>query len=57
MIEELINIGLSKHETEVYIYLTKEKDQTASKIAEKTNINRSVTYRILESLINKGLVN
>lgn len=57
MIEELINIGLSKQEAEVYVFLTKEKNQTASKIAEKTKINRSVTYVILESLIKKGLVN
>jgi sugar-specific transcriptional regulator TrmB len=57
MIEELINLGLSEQEAEIYVYLTKEKNQTASKIAEKTKINRSVTYGILESLIVKGLVN
>lgn len=57
MIDELVHIGLNRQEAEVYVYLTKEKNQTATKIAEKTKINRSVAYSVLESLIKKGLVN
>lgn len=57
MIEGLVNIGLSKQEAQVYLYLAKEKNTVASKIAEKTGINRSVTYGVLESLMKKGLVN
>ncbi len=57
MIAELTSIGLSKQEAEIYIYLNKEKNQTASEIAEQTRTNRSVVYGLLDSLINKGLVN
>lgn len=57
MIDELTSIGLNKQEAEIYLHLNKEKNQTASRIAEQTRINRSVVYGILDSLVNKGLVN
>jgi len=56
MKSELMQIGLSEQEAEVYLYLLKEKHQNAARIAKETNINRSVTYHILESLIQQGVV-
>ncbi|MBI4017121.1 MAG: hypothetical protein HY363_05525 [Candidatus Aenigmarchaeota archaeon] len=56
MKSELMTIGLSEQEAEVYLYLLKQKEQSAAKIAGETNINRSVVYHILESLIKKGLI-
>lgn len=57
MINDLRDIGLSRNEAEIYICLSKEKNQTASKISKETKINRSVTYFVLQSLMDKGLVN
>jgi len=56
MIEELINIGLTKNEARAYIYLLNDKGQTATAISKSLGINRSVVYSILYSLIDKGLV-
>jgi len=57
MKEELGKIGLSNQEAEIYLELLKEKNQTAWFLASKTKINRSVVYSVLESLLDKGLVN
>jgi len=56
MKEELMEIGLDEHEAEVYLFLLKNKNQTANEISKEMKINRSVVYSILERLIRKGLV-
>ncbi|MBU1245806.1 MAG: helix-turn-helix domain-containing protein [Nanoarchaeota archaeon] len=55
MENQLQEIGLTEQESKVYLQLLKEKYQEASKISKLTKINRSVTYSVLNSLIQKGL--
>jgi len=57
MKEELVKLGLSGQEAEVYIQLLKGREQNASNISKEIKINRTVVYRIIESLTDKGLVN
>ncbi len=52
----LKNIGLTENESKVYLELLKLGEVLASRIAKETNINRSLVYRILESLKEKGLI-
>lgn len=54
--EVLEQLGLNKKEAETYIALVQLGSSLASTIANKTKINRSVTYEILEKLIRKGFV-
>lgn len=57
MKEEILKkIGLSEHETKIYITLLRIGESTATKIAKETNIDRATTYRFLSSLIERGLV-
>lgn len=56
MKELLKNLGLTNHEATVYLELLKLSSVLASNVAEKTKINRSLTYTILTNLIDKGLV-
>lgn len=53
----LEEIGLQKDEIQVYLILLKLGSVTATKMASETNIYRTNVYRILESLMSKGLVN
>ena len=57
MKENLVKLGLSKAEAEIYLFLIKNKAQSAGKIARETRLNRSSTYSILNQLIDRGLVN
>jgi sugar-specific transcriptional regulator TrmB len=52
----LKRIGLTGNETKVYLALLKLGESLASSVSKETNINRSLIYRILEDLINKGFV-
>jgi len=54
--DTLKNLGLSEDEIKTYVELLKLGLSLASKIAEKTKINRSFTYQILDNLIKKGFV-
>jgi predicted transcriptional regulator len=56
MEKELIGLGLSKQEAEIYLNLLSRGSSIANTIAKETKINRSVTYSILDSLLEKGLV-
>jgi sugar-specific transcriptional regulator TrmB len=56
LIEELIRFGLSYKEAKVYLSLLEVGTSIVSDIAKKTKTNRSTTYVLLESLVNKGLV-
>ncbi|MFH1053612.1 MAG: helix-turn-helix domain-containing protein [Candidatus Woesearchaeota archaeon] len=57
MLEILRNIGLTDHEISVYQYLLENGQTKAGKVAKDLNLNRPMTYSVLESLIKKGLVN
>ncbi len=56
MKEKLMQIGLEAREADVYIQLLKKPRQTATEIAKRTKINRTVVYSVLDKLIEKGLV-
>lgn len=52
----LRKFGLNDREIRVYLALLELDSALASKIAEKTNIPRTLVYDILENLLNKGIV-
>lgn len=57
-ITELLGIcGLDIKESAIYLSLTKTPAQTALQLSESTGIPRSSVYRILQSAIQKGVIN
>ena len=54
--ETLKEIGLEDEEIKVYLAMLEIGSSLASRIAEKTKINRSHVYQLLERLISKGFV-
>jgi len=52
----LSDLGLTPTEIKVYLALLKIGQSTAPKIAVEANVERAVTYHILEKLIRKGIV-
>jgi len=54
--EALRKFGLTDREIRVYLALLELDEALASKVAEKTNIPRTLIYDILENLSNKGIV-
>jgi len=54
--ELLQEIGLSKDESAVYIYLIRNSVMPAALLSRRLNITRTLVYKILEDLIIKGLV-
>ena len=51
----LKEIGLTDNEIKVYLIMLEEDENLASTIADKTKINRSLMYTILNNLIEKGM--
>lgn len=56
MQKELENLGLSKNESNIYIYLLKKGSTTTGSIIKETEISNSRVYESLNTLIKKGLV-
>lgn len=57
MIDRLLSqAGLDEEETAVYLAIVELKEATAGKIAQKSGIPRTYTYKILDELMEKGLV-
>ncbi len=56
MIEALRRIGLTQYEASVFINLARAGEVTARELARASGINRVQTYRALESLEGRGLV-
>ncbi len=52
----LKEIEMTDNEIKVYLVMLEEDESLASTIAEKTKINRSLMYTILNNLIEKGMV-
>ncbi|MBI5148885.1 hypothetical protein HZA33_04350 [Candidatus Pacearchaeota archaeon] len=52
----LMEIGLTKRESEVYVVLVELGSSSATQIIQKTGLHRAVVYDLLERLIEKGLV-
>lgn len=57
MEQELRQSGLTGNEAKVYLALLKSNRISGSRLAKKTGLDRSVTYNVLDNLIEKGLVN
>jgi sugar-specific transcriptional regulator TrmB len=56
MIETLLKFGLSYKEAKLYVALLEIGSSVVSDIAKKTDMNRSTTYVLLESLVQRGLI-
>ena len=56
MKQELENLGLSKNEASIYIFLLKKGENSTGPIIKETGIANSRVYESLNSLIEKGLV-
>ncbi|MEM4318500.1 MAG: helix-turn-helix domain-containing protein [Candidatus Pacearchaeota archaeon] len=54
---DLIELGLTNNEAEVYLILLKLKEAKAYDIARYTTISRAHVYDSLNSLLGKGLIN
>lgn len=54
-IEALESYGFSKKEIKIYLTILQLGNTTANEISKKSQINRSTTYDILKSLIEKGI--
>ncbi len=56
MEQELKQAGLTGNEAKVYLDLLKTVQISGSDLSKKTGLDRSVTYNVLDNLIEKGLV-
>lgn len=54
--KQLERFGLSEKEAAIYVALIELEVATANEVAERADVNRSSTYVVLDSLLNKGLV-
>lgn len=54
--KELIELGLNKSESKVYLKLLEIGSCKAGRLAKETGFNRTTIYKALEKLIEKGLV-
>ena len=54
--ENLVDFGLSEKEAKTYIAVLELEVATAKEIANKSGLNRSSTYVVIESLKRQGLV-
>lgn len=57
MKEKLERAGLTGNEAEVYLELVKKGELPANKIARSISMDRTLTYTVLNHLIDKGQVN
>ncbi len=57
LIEELIELGLSKNEAKVYLALLELGPTTTGPLIKKSKLYRVMVYDTLEHLLQKGLVN
>src|SRR3989344_4883068 len=55
--ESLSKAGLTGNESRVYLQLLKLGEQKANNVAKKISMDRTLTYTVLNHLIEKGLVN
>ena len=55
--ERLTQAGLSGNEAKIYLELLKRGSINASELAKKAGLDRTITYQVLNNLIEKGLVN
>lgn len=56
LVEHLLTLGLEEKEARLYAGLCLDGPQRASDLAARAGLNRTETYRALESLIERGVV-
>ena len=54
--QKLIQAGLTGNESKVYLELLKHLELSANELSKKISMDRTLTYTILNHLIEKGLV-
>ena len=52
----LRDIGLTDNEIRIYLELLSTEEALASDLADRTDINRTLTYQILKKLLKRGLI-
>jgi sugar-specific transcriptional regulator TrmB len=57
IIYKIQNLGFTKNESIIYYHLLGEKKITASALAKKINMDRTLVYQNLNRLIEKGVIN
>jgi sugar-specific transcriptional regulator TrmB len=57
VVKTLAGLGLTQTEAEVYVYLAKEGSQEAGKAAKSLGFNNRLISRVLDSLLEKEIVN
>jgi sugar-specific transcriptional regulator TrmB len=57
ILEKLRKAGLTGNESKVYFELLKKEQLSANQIAKNIGIDRTLTYTVLNHLIEKGMVN
>jgi len=56
LVEKLKKAGLTGNEAKVYLELLKRGSISANELAKKVGLDRSLTYQLLNNLVEKGLV-
>lgn len=56
MLKNLVGVGLSRIDAEVYVFLATKGSQKARKIAEALKMSKQQLYRTLRKLQDKGIV-
>ncbi len=56
LVRDLVHLGLSEKEAEVYLALLELSPAAIQDIAEKAGVNRSSTYLLVEALQERGIV-
>lgn len=56
MEEILLQLGLTDKEAALYLLLLQSPNQTAQKLADQTDIQRTNVYRLLDNLLAQGLI-
>ena len=54
--EMLMELGLTKNESKIYLYLNKNGSTIARDVAQNQKITRTQIYHLLTALQNKGIV-
>jgi len=56
LIKQLQKLGLAEKEAKLYVFLVASKPLSPLEISNKTNLNRTTIYRLVEKLKNKNLL-
>ena len=57
LLDELKKIGLPENQAKTYLELLKRGSVPVNQLSKKLGLDRTLTYQILENLLEKGLVN